>query len=306
MPHQPALACVVFAHQDPVQLRRLIDALDPFPVFLHIDARVPDALFEALTDGLPSRVRLLDRVATPWARWGIVQAEIDGYRRALAETDASHVALLTGADYPLATSDEISEFLGDHEGRSFTAMVKLPHAGWRGGGWIRLRFPWTSWRKRAIPLPFPRKLPKNMTFAGGSTHKVLARRHAEAVVQVADTRPDLLRFWRRAWTPDETFIPSILNSPQFVPRWEDEHTEAWLWWIGWEEDSRQKSPPWITEQFLDTLLARSVGPQQEIPFMFARKFSSERSGDVLDTIDTVLLGRSPHAARVAVGEGTVN
>jgi hypothetical protein len=296
MPSKPAsLACVVFAHQDPTQLHRLIDALDPFPVFLHVDARTPDDLFHEMTRDLPGRVRLLDRVATPWARWGIVHAEIEAYRRALAETDATHVALLTGADYPLATTDEISALLDDNRDHSFTAFVSLPHHAWRGGGFSRIRYPWLSWRKRSAPVPIPRRLPKDVALWGGSTHKVLARKHAEAVVRVADERKDLVRYWKPTWTPDETFIPSILNSPQFVPDWEDEHTETWLWWVGWEENAASKSPPWITERNLGVLLSRRWAPdyEQPVPFMFARKFSSVESATVLDTIDAELLGRGP-------------
>jgi hypothetical protein len=53
-PSSQAVACLVFAHNDPAQVRRLRDALDPFPVFLHVDRRTGPAQFAELTEGLPA------------------------------------------------------------------------------------------------------------------------------------------------------------------------------------------------------------------------------------------------------------
>src|SRR3954454_16524877 len=94
-PGDVSLACVVLAHTDPEQVRRLVTALAPFPVFLHCDARTPDDVFARMTTDLPDRVRLMPRRRTAWARWENVAAELDGYRAALVDTDASHVAVLT-------------------------------------------------------------------------------------------------------------------------------------------------------------------------------------------------------------------
>src|SRR6478609_4546560 len=88
-----SLACVILAHTDPVHVKRLTAALDPFPVFLHCDAGTPDDVFATMTSGLPERVVVLDRLDTGWAKWENVAAELAGYRAALQMTDATHVAL---------------------------------------------------------------------------------------------------------------------------------------------------------------------------------------------------------------------
>ena len=46
-------------------------------------------------------MRLLPRISSGWASFGLVEAELAGYRAACAETEAHHVVLMTGADYPL-------------------------------------------------------------------------------------------------------------------------------------------------------------------------------------------------------------
>jgi hypothetical protein len=292
----PRLACVILAHADPTHLRRLIEALEPFPIFLHIDARTPDTTFAAMTADLPSRCTVLERTSTPWAQWGIVSAELEGYRAALDATDAAHIALLSGSDYPLASAREIADFLEEHSGESFAKVNELPFALWgRSGGLARLRYRHWAFGKRMLRLPVRRRLPQGITFTGGPTSKVLARDHARAVVEVAAKHRGLVRFWRRSWSSDETFVYSVLNSPRFVPGWKKQLVREDLWWIGWD-GLRHKSPPWLDMTHRDFLLNRQKPGDPQFPVLFARKFSTERSTPVLDAIDAQF-GLRSHSLR---------
>lgn len=290
-PGAQALACVVLAHTDPVHVRRLVEALDPFPVFLHCDRRTSPAVFEQMCRGLPRRVRVLDRQVTGWATWGTVAAELAGYRAALAETDSEHIALLTGSDYPLAGSTEIQAFLADHVGRSFVHWHRLPKPDWgRSGGLARLRYRHRALGKRMLRVPVPRRLPRDVVLAGGSQLKVLARPHARRLLEAVDTRPDLAAFWRSSWTPDETFVHSVLGTPSLVPGWADESVNALLWYIGWD-DRRRKSPPYLSTRDLAALLAARRASEDGPPKVFARKFATDVDTHVLDRVDALL--RSP-------------
>jgi hypothetical protein len=282
-----ALACIVLAHEDPVHVRRLVEALDPFPVFLHCDARTPDDVFAAMTADLPERVHVLPRMRTGWAKWENVEAEVAGYRAVLASTDAEHVAVLTGSDYPLAGADEIVDLLRANRGRSFIDLHPLPHPAWgRDGGRSRVRFRHWAWRKHMLRLPVPRRLPRDVVFGGGSQLKVLARHHAQGVVEAVDHRPDLVAFWRRVWIGDETFVPSVLLTPSLTPDFADAHVPQALWWIGWD-GTKQKSPPWLGIADAGRLLESRTVPcaTDDVPRVFARKFSTDRSADLLDVVD---------------------
>jgi hypothetical protein len=293
---EPGLACVILAHSDPAQLHRMIAAVDPFPVFLHVDSRVPHEMFRAMTDGLPSRCTVLERFPTGWATWGAVTAELEGYRAALAATDASHVALLSGSDYPIASPAEITGLLASHVDESFALINPLPFPAWgRSGGLSRLRYRHWAFGKRMLRLPIPRRLPKGIVFGGGSSSKILSREHALAVVEVADRHPELVQFWRRSWAGDETFVYSILGSPALVPGWQEHHIDANLWRIDWGETPR-KSPAWLGWDHRDALLSRRETPDQLYPHVFARKFSTETSGDLLDAIDAAISRRTTAAA----------
>ncbi|SDT19605.1 Core-2/I-Branching enzyme [Friedmanniella luteola] len=288
----PRLACVVLAHADPRHVRRLVAALDPFPVFLHCDISAPEAVFAEMTSDLPARCRVLPRMRTGWARWENVAAELEGYRAALA-TEATHVAVLTGSDYPLASTDEIDALLARHPGRSFARYHPLPYDQWgRSGGMDRLRYRHWVRGKRMLRLPVPRRLPRGLTFAGGSQLKVLAREHAAAVLEVADRRADLVRFFRRSWIADESFVGTVLSTPSLVPGWDREHVASWLWYIGWD-GSRRKSPPWLGREDWPALERHARSSEGGVHPVFARKFSSDQDTGVLDLIDRELRHAEP-------------
>src|SRR5207248_358251 len=157
------------AHADPIHVRRLVAALEPFPVYLHCDSRTSPSVYAEMTDGLPSRCRLMPRIATGWARWQNVEAELTGYRLALQETDATHVAAMTGTDYPIASAAAITARLTASPTTSFADYDVLPKREWgRSGGLARLRYPHWAYRKHMLRVPIPRPLPDGVVPAGGS------------------------------------------------------------------------------------------------------------------------------------------
>lgn len=282
-----ALTCVVLAHDDAPHVRRLIAALEPFPVVLHCDSRTPDPVYAEMTADLPDRVRLLPRIATGWARWENVEAELAGYQLALDTTDSSHIAVITGSDYPLVPSTTIAEFLGHHHGSSFATFAPMPLPFWgRSGGFARLRYRHWPVGKRMLRLPIPRRLPADVTPAGGSQLKVLSRDHAARAVELHRERPDLEKFWRHSWIPDESFVASLMCSPTLVPDWQQRSLLTNLWFIDWA-GGNHKSPRWLTESDAHRLIAASGDPRD--PKLFARKFSTARSGALLAAIDRLRL-----------------
>jgi hypothetical protein len=293
-PH-PELACVVLAHTDAAQVRRLIAALDPFPVFLHCDVRTPRGTFTSMTRDLPARVTVQPRRRTAWASWETVAAELDGYRAALASTEASHIAVLTGSDYPLVSAAALKGHLAAIPGQSVTEARPLPIPQWgHGGGWWRLRYRFGVWRKHMLWLPVPRRLPGGVVYAGGSQLKLLAREHVAAVIRAVDERPDLIRFWRHTWIPDETFVHSLLHTPGVVPDFAAQRVAGSAWYIRWDGAPR-KSPPWLTSADLPELRRLRAEPPGGVPLLFARKFSSTVDPAVLDAIDHSLRGAADRA-----------
>ncbi|MBA8792643.1 hypothetical protein FHX74_000237 [Friedmanniella endophytica] len=296
------VACLVLAHGDAPQVLRLRSALAPMPVLLHCDARTDPAVFAAMTEGLEPSAVVTPRQVCEWAGFGLVEAELAGYRRFLETTEAGHLVVLSGADYPLHPAAAVADWIVGTGGRSVAELWPLPFPAWgRSGGLARLRYRHWAWRKHMLRLPVPRRIPADVSPSGASVWKIISRAHARAVVDLVDARPDLVAFWRRSWCADETFVPTLLRSPISGVDWENESINEAAWWIGWD-GTRQKSPPTLTAGHFDRLeaAARGVDPERPrtVPALFARKVSSTVSGPLLDRIDAEL--RDP--ARTAVPE----
>jgi hypothetical protein len=142
-----------------------------------------------------------------------------------------------------------------------------------------------------LVLPVPRRLPSNLVLAGGSQSKILARHHVAALVRAVERRPDLVRRWRHTWIPDETFVYSLLHTPDLVPHWEEERVRASAWVIPWP-DASVKSPPWLTAADLDVLRRACEDPRSGPLRLFARKFATDVDTAVLDELDRSFRRRS--------------
>lgn len=278
-------AVVVLAHANPAHLHRLVAALQPMPVFLHIDAGTEDDVAARLVDGLPDTVRLLPRRATGWASFGLVDAELEGYRAALAGTDAEHLVLCTGADYPLAGADRIIAELDGLRGRSWAELTRLPIPDWGPlGGYDRFVLRHRVRDRRRTWSPIPRPWPRGLRPAGGSQLKVLARPHAQRLLDLLDARPALTAYFRGVWVPDETLVPSVLSSRFSGIDVAAEFVDAPPpWYIDWGQKP-SPSPRWLGVADLPALRAARA---RDVPALFARKFD-DSSYEVLDAIDAEL------------------
>lgn len=302
------LTIVILAHADPAHLKRLVTALPDVPVVLHCDARTPIGVFREMTDGLPARVRVIERQKTTLASWSLVTAELAALREAIRWTGARHVAVLSGADYPLVTMDHLLGELAEMQGRSWIANWPLPFAEWAtarkpDGGLWRLQHRYVMRGDqvvfvRDIPLRWPwrRSVPADVELRACSQWKIYARSHVEALLRVVDQRPDLVRFWRTTLVPDESFVASMLASGKLIGADVLEPCNTGAWYLDWNS-GRPGHPRWLSEVDFDRIAAarrrapaRLTGggpdgsPAEDRGKLFARKFRSADSA-VLDRLE---------------------
>ncbi|OHV37866.1 MULTISPECIES: beta-1,6-N-acetylglucosaminyltransferase [Pseudofrankia] len=307
------LAAVVMAHTDPTHLRRLVLALDDVPIFLHCDARTPEATYQRMTSRLPLRVTLCARQPTTLSSWSLVDAELRALRVALARTSARHIAVLSGADYPLLAMPELERELSRWDGFSWLWNVPLPYRPWStprhpDGGLWRLRRRFLTWRNQVmfvkdvpLRLPVSRSIPADLEPRAGSQWKIYARHHAEALVRLMDGRPDLVRYWRGTLVPDETFAASMLGSRSLLGSDALPACYSHPWHMAWPAGGATH-PGWLTMAHFDDLaraqkeppadpvtsFAAVAGEPREHRRLFARKFGTAVDTDVLDRIDAEL------------------
>ncbi len=280
------VACVVLAHNDPLQVGRLVKALEPFPVILHCDRRAPRNVVRAMKDAAGPSTVFISEEHTAWGSWGSVSAELKGIEIALRAPSVEHIAVLSGADYPIVSAEVIATELGGRCDQSIFHHFKLPQPKWGpSGGLSRFEYRHKPIKKHMVRYPFRRAIPEGVIPAGGGAQKVLCRRHAQEVLRIRNTRDDIIRYWRHVWTPDETFVPTVLTSPELVSRRDGDLIDANYWFIDWGGLHR-KSPQWLTQGHKESIKrARETPTPSGIKPMFARKLSSRASSGLLEYLD---------------------
>ncbi len=265
-----AIDFIVLAHTRPAQVRRLLARLAPLggTTYLHVDAPEPQR-FAGDAD-----VELLRSRPAPWGSFGLVEATLDGLRASVERGTASHVVLLSGADYPIKPAEAIAGFFAERPDESFMEAEPLPRATWLHGGLPRIN----RWHLRRVSLPpvrvMPRRtfrrFPDGVTPYGGSQWWAMSRACAEQIVRFDAERPDVRAFFRRTLLPDELFFQTVvMSSPQA-----DLVRQGGVHYLDWADGAHPA-----------TLTLDDVPALERSPMLFARKFEDEA---VLDAVDKLL------------------
>ncbi len=305
-------AAVILAHADPDHLHRLVRSLEGLPIFVHIDRNTPDALFEQMVAGLPSGAEVLPRVRTALSSWSLVAAELAGLSRAMEASSAEHVFVMSGSCYPLVSMDQLGDELAPWRGHSRLVKVPVPVWYWntrrrQDGGLSRFRYRHLHLggqvlRIRGVNIrwPIPRAIPSDLQLHASSQWKMLARPHVQALLKAFADRPDLVKFWRTTFVPDESAVASMLASPAVVGDVAERVHNDQPWYLEWEEGADH--PGWLTMDSAPAVIAAAEATAQ-LPGdarqadvlnmdrgrkIFARKFSTSRSMELLDLIDSKL------------------
>ena len=221
------IAYILLGHRDPdavvAQVRHLTAAGDA--VVVHYDARAPRAEFDRLRaafDGAAG-VAFARRLRCGWGEWSLVAATLEGMRTALAAfPEAGHLYLLSGDCMPIKSAEWVHGFL-DARDADHIECVAFETGGWIRTGLREERLIYRHFfnersRKRLFyaalevqkRLGLARHPPRDLPVMIGSQWWCLRRRTAEAILAFLKRRPDVTRFFRRTWIPDETFFQTLV------------------------------------------------------------------------------------------------
>ena len=204
------------------QARQLAAAGDR--VAIHFDARAPKADFDRLRAALrdTAGIAFARRVKCGWGEWSLVAATLEGVKTALsAFPDATHLYLLSGDCMAIKTAEWTHAFL-DARDADHVECVDFHEGGWIRTGLKEERLIYRHWfnertRKRLFyasldlqkRLGLSRRTPAGLRIMIGSQWWCLRRRTAEAILAFLKRRPDVARFFRTTWIPDETFFQTL-------------------------------------------------------------------------------------------------
>ena len=221
------IAYILLCHRNPAsviaQARQLTAAGDC--VAIHYDARAPRAEFDRIRSELRDdpAIGFARRIRCGWGEWSLVAASLEGLKAALAAfADATHLYLLSGDCMAIKTAEWAHGFL-DRRDADHIECVDFFTGGWIKTGLREERLQYRHFfneraRKRLFygalelqrRLGLRRSVPEGIAVRIGSQWWCLRRRTAEAILAFLAARPDVVRFFRTTWIPDETFFQTLV------------------------------------------------------------------------------------------------
>ncbi|MEM9343277.1 MAG: DUF5928 domain-containing protein [Pseudomonadota bacterium] len=227
------IAYILLCHKDPSavieQARRLSRAGDG--VAIHFDAKAPKEAFQAIkgaVSSLPNVVLSKRRMRCGWGEWSLVAATLSATETALeAFPEATHLFLLSGDCMPIKPAEYAHAYLDEHD-MDFIECEDFFESDWIQTGLTEDRLAYRHFfNERSRPRLFYRSLelqkrlglaravPKDLAMRIGSQWWCLRRNTMERILSFTKERPDILRFFRTTWIPDETFFQTLV--PHLVP-----------------------------------------------------------------------------------------
>jgi hypothetical protein len=222
------IAYILLCHKDPdsiiAQATRLTAAGDF--VSIHFDGRAPRADFHRLRTALDANRSVTfaeRRVKCGWGEWSLVEATLQAVRAALQTfPGATHLYMLSGDCMPIKSARHIQAFL-DADDADYIESFDFFTSGWIKTGPRDERLVYRHYfnerrQKRLFYASMAaqkwwgllRAVPKDLSIRIGSQWWCLRRRTVEQVLEFAQTRRDVMRFFRTTWIPDETFFQTLV------------------------------------------------------------------------------------------------
>ncbi len=228
-PDMTRIAFILLCHKDPeavvAQAKRLTAEGDA--MVIHFDASAPGAAFQAIKDGiasLPNVILAPRRVKCGWGEWSLVEATLVALKAAEAAfKDASHFYMLSGDCMPVKSAAFAHAMLAPAK-TDYIESVDFYTSGWIKTGMLEDRLIYRHWfNERTQPrrfyaawnlqkkLGFSRKPPPDLRLMIGSQWWCLRRSTVETLLGFIAERPDVTKFFRTTWIPDETFFQTLVR-----------------------------------------------------------------------------------------------
>ncbi len=223
------IAFILLCHKNPDaiirQAAQLTAAGDCLSV--HFDASSDAADYAMLQDALadnPNVTFAKKRVKCGWGEWSLVQATLHAIEAAVDTfPHASHFYMVSGDCMPIKSARFAHQFLDQHDS-DFIESFDFFDSNWIKTGFREERLVYRHFfnertQKRRFytalvlqqKLGLTRKIPDDLEIMIGSQWWCLRRRTVEALLAFIQERPDVMRFFRRTWIPDETFFQTLVR-----------------------------------------------------------------------------------------------
>jgi hypothetical protein len=301
------IAYLLLVHNQPAHVARLVRALDDKGVhfFVHVDVD-GKARLDAFTTALPrqANVHFVARGNVYWSDFSAVQAELRLIEAATRFTPSfERYAMMSGADYPIKSREEIREALSTTDRELIRIDHKLTGPGKNGNSAFVDRYHFRAghlarvarspralrlaqWYDRLLKLANrhlgPRRLVSGFPFYKGSSWWCLTDGCVRYVLDFVKKNPEVMRILRFTFVPEEILFQSVLKSSPFADRISQD----------FEKGPAPKNlhgchyVDWTTGPTLPRVLdVRDLGSLLSSPALFARKLDPVTSSGLLTRLD---------------------
>ncbi|MGB0967537.1 MAG: beta-1,6-N-acetylglucosaminyltransferase, partial [Halocynthiibacter sp.] len=223
------IAFILLCHKDPEaiikQAERLTAAGDYMSI--HFDARANPEHFRKIKTALadnPGVTFAKKRIKCGWGEWSLVQATL--YATEAAEKAfprATHFYMLSGDCMAIKTAGYAHEFLDDRD-CDYIESFDYFASDWIKTGMKEERLIYRHFfnertQKKLFYTSFnlqrklgmTRSVPNDLQVMIGSQWWCLRRATVEAVLQYCREHPEVLKFFKTTWIPDETFFQTLVR-----------------------------------------------------------------------------------------------
>jgi hypothetical protein len=274
------IAHLILAHSEPQQLRRLINRLkhDNAYFFIHIDKKTAIEPFLFLAEARQVYF-VKNRVNIQWGAYSMVQATLNGFKEIIySGLKVDYVNLLSGADYPLKSTEEIHRFFEINRGKIFMEYYSVDKE-WKEAipritsyhltnysflGKYQLQ----KWLNYLTPV---RKMPDNLVAVGRSQWFSIPMEAVFYIIDYLENHPEVVRFFKLTWAPDELIFQTILYKSILRSNMVNCNLRYIVWVDG------KASPETLGGDNTEALLASDA--------LFARKFNMLQHPEIMDALD---------------------
>lgn len=269
-------AYLIIAYEQPMMLKRLIEALDEprNDIFVHIDKKA--RLDGSSLSTLKSPLFIIPPIDARWGDYSLVEVELKLIEAALKHGTYSYLHLLSDSDYPIKSQDYIHAECEKMAGKEFIGYAKTVDAEKEIHNKVQYyyfftkRFRENTFLHRAYKYLYVRvqkylgiKRSKHVDFKRGCQWCSIT---SEFAAYVMKHRHDIHSTYRRTYCPDEIFIQTLCWASPFRKRLycttdEFEGCKRFVNWHG-------RDIHWFDEQDIDGMMGSNR--------WFARKFKEEQ------------------------------
>lgn len=277
------MAHIIMAYKDPPQIERLVKRLShpDFDFYIHVDTKFDLQPFSYLRN--IERVYFIqNRIKVRWAGFSFTQGVFNCMEEILnSGRQYDFINNMSGQDYPVVSTKTFYTFFEKQPGKNFLAIEEYGTEWWKRAA-IRIhRYHMTDFDfrgryvvQRLLNAVMPqRTFPMGYTLYGSerATWWTIATDCAAYLVQFLKQHPNIKRFAKFTWAPDEFLIPTLIMNSPFKENVVPENYRYIDWSLG------GSNPKILTVQDFDAL--------KKTDMLLARKFDIKVDTKILDMLD---------------------